>query len=243
VTTLWRLLPVTTLTVRQFTGGRTARLALALSLIPAIFAAIYVLRPWGVTPGSFLGDLFRELILPTLLPIVVLLPATAAFGEELEDGTLPYLLMKPVTRLRLVLGKYLAAMLIAVPALLIGLAVTELLASRGRDLDALSSRFVGMVGASAMATLLLGAVFLLVSLFMPRALLAGMIYVFVWESLLGRFLPGVRAISSREQALRIYEGLWHQDLEPARQAALTMAGVAVLCLVIAVWRLRRLQLN
>ena len=63
--TLWRLLPVTTLTLRQFTGGRTARLALALSLIPALFAVIYVLRPWGVTPGGFLGDLFRELFLPT----------------------------------------------------------------------------------------------------------------------------------------------------------------------------------
>jgi ABC-2 type transport system permease protein len=134
-------------------------------------------------------------------------------------------------------------MMIAVPALLIGLAVTVLLASRGRDLDALWTRIVGMAGASAMATLLLGAVFLLVSLFVSRALLAGMIYVFVWESLLGRFLPGVRAISSREQALLIYEGIWHQNLDPARQAALTMAGVAAMCLVAAVWRLRRLQLN
>jgi ABC-2 type transport system permease protein len=110
MTALWRLLPVTTLTVRQFTGGRTARLALALSLIPALFAAIYVARPWEVTPNEFAIDLFRELIVPTLLPIVVLLPATAAFGNELEDGTLPYLLMKPVSRLRLVLGKYAAVL-------------------------------------------------------------------------------------------------------------------------------------
>ncbi len=241
--TLWRLLPVTTLTVRQFTGGRTAKLALALSLIPAIFATIYVLRPWGVTPGNFLGDLFRELFLPTLLPIVVLLPATAAFGEELEDGTLPYLLMKPVTRIRLVLGKYLAAMLVALPALLLGLVVTTLLASRGRDMESLWSSFVGMVGASTMATVLLGSIFLLVSLFVPRALLAGMIYVFVWESLLGRFLPGVRAISSREQALQVYEGLWHQDLDQAGRAALAMAVVAAVCLLIAIWRLRRLQLS
>jgi ABC-2 type transport system permease protein len=240
---LWRLLPVTTLTLRQFTGGRTARLAMLLSLIPALFAAIYVLRPWGVTPAGFLGDLFQELVLPTLLPIVVLLPATAAFGDELEDGTLPYLLMKPVTRLRLVLGKYTAAMLVALPALLIGLALTTLLASRGRELDELSSRFVAMVGASAMATLLLGAVFLLVSLFVPRALLAGMIYVFVWESLLGRFLPGVRAISSREQAMLVYDGLWHDDPDQATRAALTMVVVGALCLFFAVWRLRSLQLS
>ena len=144
--TLWRLLPVTTLTVRQFTGGRTAKLALALSLFPALFAAIYVLRPWGVTPSGFLGDLFRELFLPTLLPIVVLLPATAAFGDELEDGTLPYLLMKPVTRIRLVLGKYLAAMLVTLPALLLGLVVTTLLASRGQDWESLSVQLRGHGG-------------------------------------------------------------------------------------------------
>src|SRR5918997_6183596 len=130
---LWQLLPVTMLTVRQFSGGRTARLALALSLIPALFAAIYLARPWGITPNEFLVDLFRELIVPTLLPIVVLLPATAAFGNELEDGTLPYLLMKPVSRFRLVFGKYAAVLLVTVPALLIGLAITTLIASRGPD--------------------------------------------------------------------------------------------------------------
>src|ERR687890_1194561 len=130
---LWRLLPVTMLTVRQFTGGRTARLAFVLSLIPALFAAIFVARPWDITPNEFATDLFRELIVPTLLPIVVLLPATAAFGNELEDGTLPYLLMKPVSRLRLVLGKYAAVLLVTAPALLAGLAVTTLVASRGPD--------------------------------------------------------------------------------------------------------------
>src|SRR5919106_2621583 len=146
---LWRLLPVTTLTVRQFTGGRTARLALVLSLIPALFAAIYVARPWGVTPTQFLVDLFRELIVPTLLPIVVLLPATAAFGNELEDGTLPYLLMKPVSRLRLVLGKYAAVLLVTVPALIAGMAVTTLVASRGPGAGDLGRLFFAVAGASA----------------------------------------------------------------------------------------------
>ncbi|MBA3450091.1 MAG: ABC transporter permease subunit, partial [Chloroflexia bacterium] len=127
---LWTLLPVTTLTVRQFIGGRTARLAFVLSLIPALFAAIYLARPWGITSSEFLSDLFRELIVPTLLPIVVLLPATAAFGDELEDGTLPYLLMKPVSRLRLVLGKYCGVLLVTVPALIVGLALTTFIASR-----------------------------------------------------------------------------------------------------------------
>jgi ABC-2 type transport system permease protein len=243
VATLWRLLPVTTLTVRQFTGGRTARLALVLSLIPALFAAIYVARPWEVTPAEFLIDLFRELIVPTLLPIVVLLPATAAFGNELEDGTLPYLLMKPVSRLRLVLGKYAAVLLVTVPALLAGLVVTTLVASRGPDARDLERILVAMAGASVAAAVLLSAVFVLVSLIVPRSLLAGMIYIFAWESLLGRFLPGVRAISSREYALRVFDGLLSDDFPTALSASLTMLVVAVVCLLLAVWRLRSIQVD
>jgi ABC-2 type transport system permease protein len=237
------VLPVTMLTVRQFAGGRTARLALVLSLIPALFAAIYVARPWEITPHEFMVDLFRELVAPTLLPIVVLLPATAAFGNELEDGTLPYLLMKPVSRLRLAVGKYVAVLLVTVPALVAGLAVTTLIAAQGPDARDLGRVLIAMAGASAAGAALLGALFLLVSLIIPRALLAGMIYIFAWESLLGRFLPGVRAISSREHALRVFDGILGDDFATGSNAALTMLVVAVVCLLLAVWRLRTIQVD
>jgi ABC-2 type transport system permease protein len=234
---------VTTLTVRQFMGGRTARLTLVLSCIPAIFAAIFLARSWGVDPDEFLIDLFEQLIVPTLLPIVVLLPATGAFGDELEDGTLPYLLMKPVSRVRLVLGKYVAAILVSIPSLLIGLALTTFLASRVEGAGETQTIYLAMAGAAIAGTMLLTAVFLLVSLVVPRALLAGMIYIFAWESLLGRFLPGVQAISSREYTLRVFNALLDHDTAAAGNAASTMAVVAVASLLVAVWRLNSMQVN
>jgi ABC-2 type transport system permease protein len=240
---LWRLLPVTTLAARQFLGGRTARLVLVLSLLPALFAAIYAFRPFALLPEEFLDGLFRELILPTLLPIVVLLPATAAFGEELEDGTLPILLLKPVGRWRLVLGKYAAVLLVAIPALWVGLAVTTLIATRAPGASDVGGLLLAMMGSSAAAATLLGAVFLLVSLVMPRALLAGMVYVFLWESLLARFLPGVRTISSREQALRLFDALLVGDGTAVREAVAPLLVVAALALLLAVWRLRRIQID
>ena len=39
----WRPLPVMTLTIRQFTGGRAVWVVFALGFIPAIFAAIYLI--------------------------------------------------------------------------------------------------------------------------------------------------------------------------------------------------------
>jgi ABC-2 type transport system permease protein len=243
VTAIWKTLPVTALTVRQFTGGRTARLVLGLGLIPALFAAIYAIRPWDVAPDEFLTDLFRELIVPTLLPVVVLLPATAAFGEELEDGTLPYLLMKPVSRLRLVLGKYAAVLLVSVPALIVGLTATTLVAASPSVVENSRQILVAMAGAATAEAVLLGAVFLLVSLVIPRALLAGMIYIFAWESLLGRFLPGVRSVSSREYTLKVFDGILVGETTAAANAALTMVVVAGVALVLAVWQLRRIQID
>jgi ABC-2 type transport system permease protein len=130
-----------------------------------------------------------------------------------------------------------------VPALVAGLAVTTLIAAQGPDARDLGQVLVAMAAASAAGAALLGALFLLVSLIIPRALLAGMIYIFAWESLLGRFLPGVRAISSREHALRVFDGVLGNDFPTASNAALTMLVVAVVCLLLAVWRLRTIQVN
>lgn len=243
MTLLWKAIPVTTLTVRQFMGGRTARLALVLSCLPALFAAIYLARPWNVEPVEFLTGLFTDLIVPTLLPIVVLLPATAAFGEELEDGTLVYLVMKPVTRLRLVLGKYAAVVAIAIPSLLIGIALTTVLVANVEGAESMLALYRAMAAAAAADAALLSAVFVLVSLIIPRALLAGMIYIFVWESLLGRFLPGVESVSSREYTMRVFNGVLDGDSTMAWNAVLTMAIVAIICLALAVWRLRTLQID
>jgi ABC-2 type transport system permease protein len=100
-----------------------------------------------------------------------------------------------------------------------------------------------MAAAAAAGAMLLGAVFILVSLVIPRALLAGMLYIFAWESLLGRFLPGVRAISSRESMQNIYQSLVNDDLNAAGQAFLPMVVVTVIALVLAIWRLRTLQID
>jgi hypothetical protein len=127
--------------------------------------------------------------------------------------------------------------------LLAGLVVTTVITAQGPDAGDLGRVLVAMAGATAAASMLLSAVFLLVSLIIPRALLAGMIYIFAWESLLGRFLPGVQAISSREHALRVFDGILDDDFPVAWNAALTMLVVAVVCLLLAVWRLRNLQVD
>jgi ABC-2 type transport system permease protein len=252
----WRAAPIVTQTVRQFSGGRTIRVVWALSLLPCVFAAIYLVRPDGRAPADFLAGMYRDLIVPTLLPIAVLLLATAAFGNELDDRTLLYLTLKPVSRLRIVIGKLIGTLLVGLPAVLIGLAATALVASVGSALTGSGGDWrdvqpvlLAMLGSAAVGTALIAAIFLAVSLIVPRALLAGIIYIFIWESLLGRFLPGIQNISIRHYMLSIFAGLTDSPLAafagatPLRDSLVTVAALCAVAIAVATLRLRSMQLS
>ena len=61
-----------------------------------------------------------------------------------------------------------------------------------------------MIVASLVATVTYSSIFMLVSLLISRALVAALIYLFVWESILGRFVPGLRYVSIRHFVASIF---------------------------------------
>lgn len=256
----WQPLPITTLTVRQFMAGRSARVVIVLATLPALFGLIYRINSEWATPFAFLTErVFLDLFSPTLLPIMVLILATSALGNEIEDRTLPYLTLKPRTRGRIVLEKYAGVVLVAWPAVTLGLVLAWLIArgapgparliGRGLEQPDLFPVLVAMVTAATVGILAFAAIFLAVSLFVPRALLAGMIYAFGWESLLGRFLPGIRLISVRHYVQSIFVRMVDDpavtlDNAFTLSAALwTMTITVVIALAISIWRLGQLDLD
>ena len=260
---LWRPLPILTLTVRQFLGGKAVRVVTALGLIPCLFAGIFLLDDGGLTRREFLVRVvFLELVAPTLLPIATLILATAALGNEVEDRTLPYLTLKPVGRFRIAWEKLLGVLAVALPAILAGLVLTWAIVALGADDDAAITAASGleadlglwpvlwaMLGAGATAIIAVAAVFLGLSLVIPRALLAGIIYALVWESLLGRFLPGVRVLSIRHYVQSVFVALLDDpevtvaSAYSLRTSLVTLGVLALLGLLLATWRLRRMNLE
>ncbi|MGH2560042.1 MAG: ABC transporter permease [Thermomicrobiales bacterium] len=248
-TLLWKPLPVATLTVRQFLGGRAVRVVTLLAFLPCVFGLIYLLNTDVATAREFLTEtIFIEMVAPTLLPITVLILATGALGNEIEDRTLPYLALKPLSRLRIVVEKLLGVLAVAVPIVLAGLAATFLVVMRGDARDE-TEILAAMLAAAAVGTLAYSAVFMLVSLIIPRALLVGIIYTFVWESLLGRFLPGLRVVSVRHAVKSIFVGMLdHLEISmdnatAPMTATIVVVAVAVVCVVLATWRLQRMNLD
>jgi ABC-2 type transport system permease protein len=245
----WKPFPVATLTVRQFLGGKAVQVVAALSALPCLYALIYSLGADFETPRRFMSNrIYTEIMMPTLLPFTVMILATAALGNEIEDRTLPYLTLKPIGRLRIVLGKLVGTVLVAAPIILAGLTLTYLIVFRGDSGDNL--RILGAIAVSAtVAIVAYSALFILLSLLITRALVVGIIYTLVWESLLGRFLPGLRVVSVRHFTQSIFVGVLDdprvamENATPTTSAILTLLAVSLASVFLATWRLRRMSLD
>jgi ABC-2 type transport system permease protein len=250
-TALWRPLPVFMLTIRQFFGGKSVWVVTVLAFMPALFGMIYWVADTEDPPAYFLSEnIYRPLVIATLLPIMVLILATGALGNEIEDQTLPYLTLKPIGRLRIVVEKLLATLAVCIPIILAGTLATYIIVFRGDSGESESLQFLWALLASAAAGVVAySAVFLLVSLFVARALLVGIVYALVWESLLGRYLAGLKVVSIRHYTESILVGL-ADDPDIALKGAtgvtasvIVIAVVTVICVLIATWRLRNLNLE
>jgi ABC-2 type transport system permease protein len=240
--------PIFLLTLRQFMGGRAIRVVFFFSLVPALFAGIYALNAQGTTSREFLDGLFQGFVAPTLLPIATLILATNALGNEIEDRTMVYLVLKPISRARIILEKFASVIVTAVLLLWEGMLLAFVVAARGDAGDNLD-QLVAMVVAILFGVLGYGALFLAVSLIVPRALLAGILYSLLWESLFGYYIPGVRLISVRHYVLSIYDRIVDDaliDVEQAMQlvpSIIVIIGLVVVALTVATWRLRTMNLE
>ena len=173
-------------------GRRLVIIALLVALplvLPAVFAA-----GADVDPATFTLDLFRQLVLPVLLPVVALTFSTSALGSELRDGTVTNLLLKPIPRPAVLGAKYLAAVLSSLLVLLPAEAVGHVVAAGGLGSTDL---LAGMLLATVVGTLAYCALGVLLSLLMARALLVGLAYALLWEGAVVSVAPSASSLSIR----------------------------------------------
>jgi len=221
---------------------RTLLLGLLGALIVAV-AAIYRLGgPTADESLDFTGRLLANFGIAVLLPLVAVIIGTAALGSELDDGTIVYLLAKPVPRSIIVLVKFVVAwavtgLLVAVPMLLAGVI------GAGGD----PGLGIGYGVAALLGGLEYTAVFLALSLITSRALVIGLAYVVVWEGVVAGLFAGTRIVSIRQHALAVADALTTDGGVPAELALGTAVVVGALvtaaAVVLAVRRLSLVELR
>jgi ABC-2 type transport system permease protein len=158
-------------------------------VLPAVFAA-----GADTDPTTFMLDLFRQFVLPVLLPVVSLVFSTSAVGAELRDGTVTNILLKPLPRPAILGAKYLAAVLATLLVLLPATVAAHLIVAGGLGSTDL---LVGMVLASMVGALAYCALGLLLSLLMARAVLVGLVYALLWEGAVVSVAPSASSLSIR----------------------------------------------
>ena len=242
---------ITVLTVRQFLRSRSIFVVLGISLLAAILAGIVQAVPDENSIRdlrSIFSGLYLNLFSGTLLPLATLVLATAALGDEIEDRTLQYLALKPVSRLQIVFEKLLAVVAVLIPLTWFGIVVTWAITAFG-NVDELRDLLWPALASSLVAIIGFGSLFMLLSLFVQRALLIGVFYVFVWESTLSQFLPGIRAISIRHYTQSLFTRLLDDPRisvdGPSGESTvvITIVALLVICTALATWRLQRMSLE
>jgi ABC-2 type transport system permease protein len=240
--------PIFTLTLRALARSRRTLVVAALLCVPLLLALVFVASEGKGDRESFVIELFVELVLPVLLPLTALIFATSALGGEIEDRTLLYLTLRPVSRLTVIVAKLLASTLITTVLVEVSLTATYLIGTQGtgsaQNLGAIL--LAGLGGCLAYSSL-----FLLVGLWLPRrGLLVGFIYVLLWEGILSQLSTGLATFSLR----RYVEGALDASLGTTSLATISpvnisgttslivLAGVLLGGILVATWKLQQLEL-
>ena len=228
------------LTFRALFGRRRALLFLAL---PALLFVVAGLTRWEShgNPATTAG-LTGDFAMGTLLPLICLLVGTGAIGPEIEDASIVYLLAKPIPRRTIALSKLAVAL---ATSLSLALASTMIAIAIAGDQGFELTAAYGV--ATALAAICYTSIFFMIAILSRNAIIVGLIYALLWETVLGGYVPGVRSLSVRQWALapaaKIVKA--HPDWGVTSAVSLTTAIVmltltTIVTIVVSVRRLRTL---
>jgi ABC-2 type transport system permease protein len=221
------------------------RRTLLLALLGVLLVLVTVLYRLGNPSDTESLEVTRRLLgdfgLGVLLPLVAVIVGTAAIGSEVDDGTIVYLLAKPVPRWRIVLVKLAVAWVVVVLLVVPAMVVSGLI---GHDDPGLA---VAYAVAAIAGALEYTAIFLGLSLVTSRALIIGLAYVMIWEGVVAGLFAGTRILSVRQHALAVAEAVGGESAVQAELAPGIAAGAAIAVTLVAVWlairRLERVELR
>jgi ABC-2 type transport system permease protein len=231
------------ITLRALLNRRRTLLLGLLGALLVLVAVIYRLSdPDASQSLQVTQRLLSDFGVSVLLPLVAVIVGTSALGSELEDGTIVYLLARPVPRWRIAAVKWLVAWLVTSLLVAPAILVAGIIGHGDANLAA------GYAIASVVGALEYVAVFVALSVITTRALIVGLAYVVVWEGFVAGLFAGTRPISIRQHALAFAEafggraasGAAELDLANAIVIGALVTGLAVL---VAVRRLSSVELR
>ena len=211
-------------TVRGLLGRRRTLLMVLLAGLPILVGLL--IRLGGGRSDA--PEILDTLVIRTVLPLIALVFGTATIGSEIEDGTVVFLLAKPIARWRTALAKLAVAAGLTAALVVPPIIVTTFLVG-GFGADSLSTA-VGFAIAAIAGGTAYAVAFAALGVATSRALVVGLAYTLLWEGVLAGLLDGTRFMSIRQGTLGVAAALTGEDvgvdvLEP-------LVSVAILVIVV-----------
>jgi ABC-2 type transport system permease protein len=231
---------VVRLAVRGMFGRRRGVL---LFVLPGVLFALAVLvRLVAGEDSAALTSVLYGVGLVLTVPLVSLVAGTGVLAPEIDDGSIVYLLAKPVPRPVIVVSKTVVAVGCVLVFGVLPVALTGLFLNPSAP-----ELGVGYGLGALLAGVTYSALFVMLATMSRHAVVFGLIYVLLWEGLLGSVLSGIRWFSVTQWGTAVAEQVSRDiglDVKLGVPYALVAAAVVT---VAAVWfagnRLRSFRLS
>ncbi|MET8575520.1 ABC transporter permease subunit [Streptomyces sp. NPDC005012] len=219
---------VARLTYRALLGRRRA---LVLGILPLLLVVIsVVVRLLAGSGPDTAVDVLGGFALAAMVPIIGVIAGTGAIGPEIDDGSVMYLLAKPVKRRTVLVTKLVVAIAVTMVFSAVPTLVAALVLTGTEDGIALAYTVAALVASVAYASF-----FLMLGTITRHAVVVGLVYALVWEALLGSYVPGARSLSVQQWALAVGGDLAEGKLITAEVGTATGAVLLVAVTVLAAW--------
>lgn len=237
---------VAMLTVRTLLGRRRAWLLLALPGVLVLLSVVVRLTVDEADRTEVAVGLLGAFGIATVLPLLSLIAGTGAIGGEIDDGSIVYLLAKPLSRDVIVITKLLVAVGVVAVFGALPLTVSGLILVGGDDRLAVGFGLEALLAGAAYC-----ALFVLLSVLTRNAVVIGLVYALVWESLVGSVVPGAQALSIQQWSVGLNRVVVGSSADPLGLTSAVRPAVGIPLLVALIvgcaWfagqRLRSLRLT
>jgi ABC-2 type transport system permease protein len=218
---------VARLTYRGLLGRRRALILGALPVLLIVISA--AVRGFTGADDQVASDVLGGFALATMVPIIGVIAGTGAIGPEIDDGSVVYLLAKPVKRPTIIFTKLIVAVAVtmafsAVPTFLAGM----ILNGNGQQIA------VAYTVAALVASIAYAALFLLLGTITRHAVVFGLVYALVWEALFGTLVSGAKTLSVQQWSLAVGHKV-SGDLVTSDVSLATGTVLLVVVTVAATW--------
>lgn len=225
---------VASITLRATMGRKRAFL---FAIPPLILLLVTVLlKLANPAHTSWPSDILGTFGFTVVLPLTALVIGTSVLGAEIDDGTIIHLLATPVPRWLVIASKYAVATVLTMAFAALPELVGGVVATGGA-----TGLAMGLFAGALAGSVAYNAIFVMISVTVPRAIAVGLAYVLIWEALLGNLVSGARLLSVGQYSLGVANAIAHNPALNARigVATATIMGVLVTAaaLVVAAQRL------